>query len=258
MNNRVAVVTGGIGGLGSAICIQLARAGRRVIAADLDGNPGRVARFEREVDGFDIRFAPLDASDFDACAAFVADVEQAHGSLDVLVNAAGITRDTTLRKMDRAQWDAVLSVNLDSVFNLCRHAVEGMMARGFGRIVNIASRSVKSPHAELGLSNGARTGLVGFASGLARQTVGKNVTINTLLPGIFDSDGQREHVAKLAETSGRAYADIWNKRAANNPAGRYGQPSEIGAYFAFLVSEHAGFITGQSLLIDGGETLGTF
>ena len=92
MNNRVAVVTGGIGGLGSAICIQLARAGRRVIAADLDGNPERLARFEREVDGLDVRFAPLDVSDFDACAAFVAEVERAHGSLDVLINAAGILR----------------------------------------------------------------------------------------------------------------------------------------------------------------------
>src|SRR5690606_9819674 len=139
MNNRVAVVTGGIGGLGSSICIHLARAGRRVIAADPGSDPARIASFERQVEGLDVRFAALDVSDFDACAAFVQEVEQTDGSLDVLVNAAGITRDTTLRKMERAQWDAVMSVNLDSVFNLCRHAVEDMMARGFGRIVNISS-----------------------------------------------------------------------------------------------------------------------
>src|SRR5690606_2154523 len=112
MDKRIAVVTGGTGGLGTAICSSLARAGRSVIAVDLGGNDGRVEAFGREVDGLDVSFAALDVSDFDACAAFVADTVRERGSLDILVNAAGITRDVTLRKMDREQWQQVIDVNL--------------------------------------------------------------------------------------------------------------------------------------------------
>ena len=141
---------------------------------------------------------------------------------------------------------------------MMRLTVDGMMARGFGRIINIVSRSVKIPQIELGLSNGARSGLVGFVAGLARQTVGRNVTINNLLPGIFDSDAQRAHVHALVEPGGKSFEDLWRERAAANPAGRYGRPEELGAYCAFLCSEHAGFITGQNLLIDGGSYPGTY
>src|SRR3546814_5470096 len=122
---RISVGSGGLGGLGTAICIALARAGCKVVAADLDGDGGRVDAFGRETEGLDIDFAALDVTDFAACGALVRKVEAAHGALDILVNAAGITRDTTLRKMEPVQWDAVLGVNLGGVFNLCRHAVEG-------------------------------------------------------------------------------------------------------------------------------------
>ena len=141
---------------------------------------------------------------------------------------------------------------------MIRDTVDGMMERGFGRIVNGISRSVKIAQPELGLSNGARSGLVGFVAGIARQTIRHNVTINNLLPGIFDSDGQREHIAGMLEPNGKTFDEIWDARAAGNPAGRYGRTEEIGAYCAFLCSTHAGFITGQNLLVDGGSYPGTF
>jgi len=141
---------------------------------------------------------------------------------------------------------------------MMRLTVDGMMARGFGRIVNIVSRSVKIPQAELGLSNGARSGLVGFVAGLARQTAFRNVTINNLLPGIFDSGAQRAHVDAMLASSGKSFDELWHARAEANPAKRYGRPAELGAYCAFLCSEHAGFITGQNLLIDGGSYPGTY
>jgi len=145
-----------------------------------------------------------------------------------------------------------------SPIEMMRLTVDGMMARGFGRVLNIVSRSVKIPQAELGLSNGARSGLVGFVAGLSRQTVSRNVTINNLLPGIFDSDAQRQHVRALVEPSGKSFEELWRVRGEANPAKRYGKPAELGAYCAFLCSEHAGFITGQNLLIDGGSYPGTY
>ena len=138
---RLAVVTGGIGGLGTEICIHLARSGRKVVAADLDARPERIDAFRESVSEFNghIRFEPLNVADFDHCAEFAERVQQHHGAVDILVNAAGITRDTTLRKMDAKQWSDVIRVNLDGVFNLSRQFVDGMCERGFGRIVNISS-----------------------------------------------------------------------------------------------------------------------
>jgi 3-oxoacyl-[acyl-carrier protein] reductase len=133
-----------------------------------------------------------------------------------------------------------------------------MMARGFGRIVNIVSRSVKTPQAELGLSNGARAGLVGFVAGLARQTVRHNVTINNILPGAVAPDAQRQHVEALASAEGRTFDQLWHERSQANPAGRFGRAPEVGALCAYLCSSQAGYLTGQSLLIDGGGCPGTF
>jgi 3-oxoacyl-[acyl-carrier protein] reductase len=133
-----------------------------------------------------------------------------------------------------------------------------MTARGFGRIVNIVSRSVKTPQGELGLSNGARAGLVGFAAGLARQTAARNVTVNNLLPGIFDSDAQHRHIRGMIAGTDTTFEQVFHERAAASTAKRYGDPAELGALCAFLCSVHAGYITGQSLLIDGGSYPGAF
>jgi 3-oxoacyl-[acyl-carrier protein] reductase len=177
---------------------------------------------------------------------------------DILLNNADGPPPGDYRDWSREDWIAALDAMMLSPIEMMRLTVDGMMARGFGRIVNIVSRSVKIPQLELGLSNGARSGLVGFVAGLARQTVGRNVTINNLLPGIFDSDAQRAHIRGMLEAAGKSFDELWRARAEANPAKRYGRPAELGAYCAFLCSDHAGFITGQNLLIDGGSYPGTY
>ena len=241
MQQRVAVVTGGIGGLGTEICKTLARAGHTVIAADLAARAERIAEFERDIEGQAIRFEPLDVTDFDACGALVRKVEAEHGSLDILVNAAGITRDGTLRKMDKPQWDAVLTVNLDSMFNLCRHAVEGMSARGFGRIVNISS--VNGQTGQFGQTNyaAAKAGMHGFTMALAREVARKGVTVNSVSPGYCET----ALVMAMPE-------DIRAGIVEKVPVGRMGKPSEIARTVAFLADEEAGFITGANIPVNGG------
>jgi len=177
---------------------------------------------------------------------------------DILLNNADGPLPGDFRTWTREDWIAALDAMMLGPIEMIRLTVDGMMARGFGRIVNIVSRSVKIPQIELGLSNGARSGLVGFVAGLARQTVAHNVTINNLLPGIFDSDAQRRHIEGMLEEGGKSFDDLWRERAAANPAKRYGRPAELGAYCAFLCSTNAGFITGQNLLIDGGSYPGTY
>jgi 3-oxoacyl-[acyl-carrier protein] reductase len=177
---------------------------------------------------------------------------------DILLNNADGPKPGDFRDWSRDDWIAALDSMMLAPIEMIRLTVDGMLARGFGRIINIVSRSVKIPQQELGLSNGARSGLVGFVGGLARQTVGRNVTINNLLPGIFDSDAQREHIRGMLDATGKSFDEIWRERAAANPAKRYGRPAELGAYCAFLCSEHAGFITGQNLLVDGGSYPGTY
>ena len=177
---------------------------------------------------------------------------------DILLNNADGPKPGDFRDWSRGDWIAALDGMMLSPIEMMRLTVDGMMARGFGRIINIVSRSVKIPQHELGLSNGARSGLVGFVGGIARQTVARNVTINNLLPGIFDSDAQRVHIRGMLDETGKSFDDIWRERAAANPAKRYGNPAELGAYCAFLCSNHAGFITGQNLLVDGGSYPGTY
>lgn len=241
MNKRVAVVTGGIGGLGTEICRTLARAGRTVVAADLGARAERIAEFERDVAGLDIHFEALDAGDFDACAATVRRIEAERGSLDILVNAAGITRDGTLRKMDKVQWDAVMNVNLDSVFNMCRHAVDGMVDRGFGRIVNISS--VNGQTGQFGQTNysAAKAGMHGFTMALAREVARKGVTVNSVSPGYCET----ALVMAIPE-------DIRAGIVEKIPVGRLGKPSEIARTVEFLTADDAGFITGANIPVNGG------
>ena len=176
---------------------------------------------------------------------------------DILVNNAGGPPPGDFRDWTREDWIKALDANMLTAIELIKATVDGMIERRFGRVVNITSSAVKAPIDILGLSNGARAGLTGFVAGIARKTVAHNVTINGLLPGPFDTDRLRSTIRALAEKSGRPEAEIAAERSAQNPAGRFGYPEEFGEACAFLCGRHAGYITGQNLLIDGGGFPGT-
>ena len=245
MSKRVAVVTGGIGGLGTEICKTLARAGRTVVATDLAAREDRIAEFRRDVEGLDIHFEPGNVGDFEACGALVRKLEAERGSVDILVNAAGITRDTTLRKMERTDWDAVLNINLDGVFNMCRHVVDGMTSRGFGRVVNISS--VNGQTGQFGQTNysAAKAGMHGFTMALAQELASKGVTVNTVSPGYIGTDMVRAIKPEVLE-----------KIVATIPVKRLGAPEEIGSIVAWLASGDSGFSTGADFSCNGGMHMG--
>ena len=180
--------------------------------------------------------------------------------IDILVNNAGGPPPGDFRDWDRDSWLKALDANMLTPIELIKATVDGMAARGFGRVVNITSAAVKAPIDILGLSNGARSGLTGFVAGLARQPqlAGRNVTVNNLLPGPFDTDRLRGSMAGAAAKTGRPLDAIMDERRALNPSRRFGTADEFGAYCAFLCSVHAGYVTGQNLLMDGGAYPGTF
>lgn len=177
---------------------------------------------------------------------------------DIVVTNAGGPPTGDFRDWDREAWIKALDANMLTPIELMKATVDGMMARRFGRIVNITSSAVKAPIDVLGLSNGARSGLTGFVAGLARRTVAHNVTINNLLPGPFDTDRLNATIEAAAATKKISLEEAKEKRRLDNPARRFGSPKEFGAACAFLCSAHAGYITGQNLLIDGGAYPGTF
>jgi 3-oxoacyl-[acyl-carrier protein] reductase len=177
---------------------------------------------------------------------------------DILINNAGGPPPGNFRDWTRDDWIKAIDANMLTPIEFIKASVDGMMKRGFGRIVNITSSSVKAPIDILGLSNGARSGLTGFVAGVARVTVKHGVTINGLLPGPFDTDRLRGTFKARAAKSGKSYEDEYNAGARMNPAGRFGTPEEFGAACAFLCSAHASYITGQNLLMDGGQYPGTY
>ena len=243
MSKRVALVTGGIGGLGTEISKHLARSGRTVVACDLASREERVAEFRTEINGYagQVFFEPINVGDFEECARAIKTVEEKYGPIDILVNAAGITRDTTLRKMTPQQWVDVLRINLDGVFNMCRQVVEGMSERGFGRIVNISS--VNGQTGQFGQTNysAAKAGMHGFTMALAREVARKGVTVNSVSPGYC----RTAMVAAIAEP-------VRNQIIASIPVGRLGEPSEIARVVDFLASDDSGFITGANIPVNGG------
>jgi 3-oxoacyl-[acyl-carrier protein] reductase len=178
--------------------------------------------------------------------------------VDILVNNAGGPPPGDFRDWDRDIWIKALDANMLTPIELIKAVVDPMLARGFGRIVNITSGAVKAPIDILGLSNGARSGLTGFVAGLARRTVAQGVTINGLLPGPFDTDRLAVTLAGAAKASGQSVEAVMAQRLAQNPARRFGTKEEFGATCAFLCSVHAGYITGQNWLMDGGAYPGTF
>ncbi|MDB5797336.1 MAG: 3-oxoacyl-ACP reductase [Paucimonas sp.] len=176
---------------------------------------------------------------------------------DILVTNAGGPPPGDFRNWTRDDWIKALDANMLTPIELIKATVDGMIARKFGRIVNITSGAVKMPLANLGLSNGARTGLTGFVAGLARQVASHNVTINGLLPGPFETDRLTSNLASMAKTSGKPLEEVAASRRAANPSKRFGTVDEFGATCAFMCSAHAGYLVGQNVLLDGGAYPGT-
>ncbi len=252
---RRALVMGASRGLGRACAAALAREGVEVAIVARD--PARLARAADELRAATgARITPV-AADFRSAAGRDAALA-ACPAPDILVTNAEGYPPGDFRDYARADWIAALDDMMLGPVDLIRRAVDGMIARRFGRIVNVVSRSVKSPQPDLPLSNGARAGLVGFVAGLGRETVRHNVTINNLLPGIFASDAQRRHVEGIVALTGRPFDEVWAERSRGNPAQRYGDPAELGAACAYLCAAQAGYITGQNLLVDGGGYPGVF
>ena len=254
IEGRRALVCGGSRGMGRAIALQLARDGADVTILARD--PDRTVRAAETLGaeaGRQVGHAIGDVmTQAGRDAALLACPEP-----DILVTNADGPHPGDFHDWTREDWIAGLDAMMLAPIALVRTTLDGMIARRFGRIVAISSRSVRTPQAELGLSNGPRTGLIGFLAGLSRQVSRHNVTINAILPGAFATDAQRRHVNGLLADSGKTFEELWEERGKANPAGRFGRPVEVGALAAFLCSAQAGFITGQSVLIDGGGYSGT-
>lgn len=207
----------------------------------------------RDRHGVDVTTVAADITDADGRAR----VLEAAGDLDILVTNAGGPPPGLWSDWDRDDFIKALDANMLTPIALIKALVPGMMARGWGRVVNITSQSVKSPIPVLGLSNSARAGLTGYVAGTSRQVAGKGVVINNLLPGIHDTDRATALDGGVAKAEGISVAEARTKREATIPAGRYGTAAEFGAACAFLCSQHAGFIVGQNLLLDGGAVNAT-
>jgi 3-oxoacyl-[acyl-carrier protein] reductase len=255
LGGKRALVGGASRGLGKACAMALAREGADVtIVARTRDVLERTANEIAAATGAKVIAIAADLTTAAGRAAAIAACPRP----DILINNSQGPLPGDFRTWTRDDWLAALDDMMLGPIEMMRLVVDGMMARGFGRIVNIVSRSVKVPQLELGLSNAARSGLVVFASGLARQTAAHNVTINNVLPGIFDSDAQHRHIRGMIAGTDKSFDEVFRARAAASTAKRYGDPAELGALCAFLCSEHAGYITGQSILIDGGSYPGAF
>jgi len=255
IRGRTALVCAASKGLGKGCAMALARDGvNLVITARGTDALEATAEAIRSATGVKVTAVAGDITTPDGRAAALA----ACPSPDIVVNNAGGPPPGDFRNWSREDWIKALDANMLAPIELVKATVDAMIARRFGRIVNITSGAVKMPIPELGLSNGARTGLSGFVAGIARQTVQHNVTINNLLPGPFDTDRLRGNFAFNAKKLGKTPEELARSRMEANPAKRFGTIEEFGAACAFLCSAQAGFITGQNLLLDGGAYPGTF
>ena len=241
---RLVLVTGGMGGLGETICSKMADAGYKVAATYSPGNKTHGQWVEEmKTKGYDIVAVPCDVTDYESCAQAVAQVRSSAGEVDILVNNAGITRDTTYKKMDKAGWDAVLRTNLDSLFNMTKQVADGMVERAWGRIINVSSvNGSKGAFGQVNYS-AAKAGVHGFTKALALEVARKNVTVNTISPGYIGT----KMVTAIPE-------EILNSKIIPQiPLGRLGKPEEIGGLIVYLASEEAAFVTGANIAINGGQ-----
>ncbi len=251
---RRAIVCAASKGLGRACAFALAREGVHVTLTARSADALEATAEEiRKATGATVTTALGDIATEEGRAAALAACPEP----DILVNNAGGPPPGDFHDWDRDDWIRALDANMLAPIFLIKATVDGMVARRFGRIVNITSAAVKAPIPILGLSNGARTGLTGFVAGLSRQTVKHNVTINNLLPGPFETDRLRKTMEGGAKAAGRTIEEEMDVRRKANPAGRFGDPEEFGAACAFLCAAQSGFMTGQNILLDGGGYPGT-
>ena len=240
----IALVTGGVGGIGSEIAKELAQKGQKVVAGYHPSEKDRAeAKLKEWQDaGLDIDIAVGDVASFDSCATMAKEIQDKFGTVQVLVNCAGITRDKSLKKMAEEDWNAVLTVNLDSMFNVTKQFVDGMTDKGYGRIVNISS--VNGKKGQFGQTNysAAKAGIHGFTMALAQEVARKGVTVNTVSPGYTAT----EMTKAIPE-------DITKQIIATIPVGRMAEPSEIAYVVSFLADERGGFMTGVNLSPNGGQ-----
>jgi len=244
MKQRIALVTGGMGGLGEAICLKLAGMGFKVVVTYSPGNT-KSKDWLQEMEGRGMKFHayPCDVADFDSCQKMVAQVTKEVGPIDVLINNAGITRDMTFKKMTKADWDAVMNTNLDSVFNVTKPIVDGMVERGWGRVINVSS--VNGQKGAFGQTNysAAKAGMHGFTKALAYEVARKGVTVNTISPGYIGT--------KMVLAIPKDVLD--SKIIPQIPMGRLGKPDEVAGLCAYLASDEAAFLTGANIAINGGQ-----
>jgi acetoacetyl-CoA reductase len=244
MARRNVVVTGGMGGLGEAICTKMADAGYQVIVTYSPGNTksGEWLAGMRSRD-YAFHAYQCDVGDYDSCASAVKKIEADIGPVDVLVNNAGITRDVTFKKMAKADWDAVLRTNLDSVFNMTKQVMDGMVERGWGRVINVSS--VNGQKGAFGQTNysAAKAGMHGFTKALALEVAKKGVTINTISPGYIGT----KMVTAIREDI------LTDKILPQIPVGRLGKPEEVAGLIIYLASDEAAFVTGANISINGGQ-----
>jgi acetoacetyl-CoA reductase len=241
---RIALVTGGMGGLGEAICIKLAKMGNQIVTTHSPRNDKAsqwLAQMERQ--GYNFLAFPCDVADYDSAQECVRWITKTLGPIDVLVNNAGITRDTTFKKMEKVDWDAVIRTNLDSVFNMTKPVCDGMVERGWGRIINISS--VNGQKGAFGQTNysAAKAGMHGFTKALALEVAKKGVTVNTISPGYIGTKMVMEIPQDVLDT----------KIIPQIPMGRLGKPEEVAGLVAYLASEEAAFVTGANIAINGGQ-----
>lgn len=241
---RVALITGGMGGLGEAVCIKLAALGDKVITTYSPGNTTAHEWLRKMNDmGYNFQAYECDVADFDSCQACVEQVVAENGPVEVLINNAGITRDMTFKKMAKADWDAVIHTNLDSVFNMTKQVLDGMVERGWGRVINVSS--VNGTKGAFGQTNysAAKAGMHGFTKALALEVARKGVTVNTISPGYI---GTRMVMAIPEEV-------LETKILPQIPAARLGRPEEVAGLVAYLASEEAAFVNGANISINGGQ-----
>jgi len=241
---RVALITGGMGGLGEAICIKMAALGYKVVTTHSPGN-AKAEEWLKNMNnmGYGFKAYPCDVTDFDSAKACVETVTREVGPIDVLVNNAGITRDMTFKKMTKADWDAVIRTNLDSVFNMTKQVMDGMVERKWGRVVNVSS--VNGQKGAFGQTNysAAKAGMHGFTKALALEVAKQGVTVNTISPGYIGT--------KMVTAIPQDILD--SKILPQIPVGRLGKPEEIAGLVAYLASDEAAFVTGANISINGGQ-----